>query len=189
LLFTFNQPFEISHLEIAFLEGQKYSSFFDIYASTDYVTWEPVIVQDTSCDFSGGFQVFEFPSEKSSTVYSYLKFVGHTNSSDNTNNISELKIFGTPQPVSKTTNSSQRKVIIYPNPARTYFNISIEEPSMNPNSIRILDNTGRIVFDDVFYSGLNTIQLPGNLYSGVYVVELRYSNITLYSQRLIINRQ
>ena len=62
LLFSLIQPFKISHLEIAFLLGQKYSSYFDIYASKDSLIWDPILIQAKSCNFSGDMQVFNFPS-------------------------------------------------------------------------------------------------------------------------------
>src|SRR5659263_419854 len=56
LLLKLAEPFKISHLEIAFLSGQKYSSYFDIYASKDKLIWEPILINTASCNFSGNIQ-------------------------------------------------------------------------------------------------------------------------------------
>ena len=45
------QPSKISHLELAFLKGQKYESYFDIYGSIDNINWEPILTKSISCSF------------------------------------------------------------------------------------------------------------------------------------------
>ncbi len=64
LLFNLPAPCKISHLQVAFLTGQKYESYFDIYASKDSTIWDPVLFKASSCDFSGSYQVFDFPEAK-----------------------------------------------------------------------------------------------------------------------------
>jgi len=80
LLFKLSRPFKISHVVLAFLPGQQYKSYFDIYASKDNIIWESVLTGMESCSFSGERQVFDFPSLYTNTEYSYLKYVGHGNS-------------------------------------------------------------------------------------------------------------
>ncbi|MGD0754928.1 MAG: T9SS type A sorting domain-containing protein [Bacteroidales bacterium] len=189
LSFALIEPYKISYLEIAFLPGQMYSSYFDIYASKDSITWEPILIQDTSCNFSGDLQVFDFPASSTNTEYSFLKYVGHGNSLNTWNNISEFKIFGTAQQNPGSTNNEKMKIIIYPNPAKDFFNISIDAPNLQPVRVRLIDYSGKIVFEDsIFSPGLNNIQIPGNLSSGVYSVELRSGTTKLDDQKLIINK-
>ena len=64
LLLKLDGTYKISHLVIAFLEGQKYTSYFDIFASKDNLTWEPVLINAKSCNFSGQCQVLISLNEK-----------------------------------------------------------------------------------------------------------------------------
>jgi uncharacterized repeat protein (TIGR02059 family) len=181
-------PYKISHLQLAFLKGQKYESYFDIYASQDEIIWKPILTTVASCNFSGDFQVFDFPGSETSTEYLYIKFVGQGNSLNKLNTISEFKIFGNLQQNPGNENTEKGNIIIYPNPAQDYFNISIEGPNLEPDKIRIIDFSGNIVFEDLLVPGIKNIQVPNNFSTGVYVVELRSGNLILDAQKLIINR-
>ena len=146
LLLKLAEPFKISYLELAFLQGQRYKSYFDIYASKDNLIWEPIMTNLSSCDFSGDRQVFDFPVLKTNTEYSYLKYVGHGNSLNTSNNISEFSIFGSSTKNPGSANPEKIKFIIYPNPAKDFFYISIDEPSLQPIKVRIIDFSGKIVY-------------------------------------------
>src|SRR5450759_193666 len=91
-----------------------------------------------------------------------------------------------PNPGSGDT--EERNIVIYPNPAQDFFNISIEDPILAPVIIRLIDFSGRIVFEDSFESGIKNIQIPNKFVPGVYIVELRSGSVTLDAQKLIINR-
>ena len=182
------EPFMVSHLRLAFLKGQKFSSYFDIYASSDNIIWEPILIKTSSCDFSGDFQVFDFPLSFNDKEFNYIKFIGHGNTLDFINNISEFKIFGTLQDIPGYGNAEDSKIFIYPNPAYDLFNISIEEPSIKPDSVRLIDFSGKIVFEDSIESSIKNIQIPNYVSSGIYIVELRSGLITLYAQKLLVNR-
>jgi uncharacterized repeat protein (TIGR02059 family) len=189
LLLKLGEPFKISYLELAFLQGQCYESYFDIYASKDNLTWESIMTNLSSCDFSGDRQVFDFPVLNTNTEYSYLKYVGHENSLNTWNNISEFSIFGSSTKNPGSANSEKIKLIIYPNPAKDFFYVSIAEPSMQPIKVRIIDSSGKIVFEVSMLSpGVKNIQIPDNLYSGIYVVEAISGSIKLDAQKLIIRR-
>jgi hypothetical protein len=186
LLIQLAEPFKISHIEISFLPQQRYSSYFDIYASKDNLVWEPILTNATSCNFTGNMQVFDFPLLKIYTLYAYIKAVGHGNTSDKMNVISEFKIFGLRQ--DNAANAEARSVIVYPNPAFDYFNISIEEPELNPDFVRLIDFSGKIVFEDSFEQSIKNIQIPSNLKAGIYTIELKSAKITVYAQKLVVIR-
>jgi hypothetical protein len=112
--------------------------------------------------------------------------VGHGNSLNSWNYISEFKIFGLLQQNPGSGDTEKRNVIIYPNPAQDFFNISIEEPTLEPDMIRIIDFSGRIVFGDSLEPGIRNVQIPTNLKTGVYIVELRSGSLTLDAQKLMI---
>jgi hypothetical protein len=125
LLLKLAEPFKISYVELAFLQGQQYESYFDIYASKDNLIWEPFLTKEVSCNFSGDRQVFDFPSTNTDKEYSYIKYIGHGNSLNTWNIISEFKIIGTAQQNLGSGNTNKSNISIYPNPASDFFNISI----------------------------------------------------------------
>lgn len=188
LLLELSDPFKLSHLEIGFLSGQKFASYFDILASKDNISWESVLPGTSSCDFSGGMQVFNFPLAKTNTEFSYIKLIGHGNSENTWNYVSELRLFGMLQQNSGTPNPEGSSIVIYPNPARDYFNISIEDPKLQPNIIRIIDLSGRIILTDTMAPGIMTVQIPGRLNSGIYIVEMCNGDIILAAKKVIIER-
>ncbi len=189
LLFKLGEPFKISYVDLAFLQGQRYASYFDIYASKDNLTWEPIMTSLSSCDFSGDRQVFDFPVLNSNTEYSFLKYVGHGNSLNTSNNISEFSIFGSSSKNPGSANPEKIKLVIYPNPAKDFFYVSIDEPVLQPITVRIIDFSGKIEFEySMVGPGPKNIQIPDNLYSGIYVVEAITSSMKLDAQKLIIKR-
>jgi hypothetical protein len=114
--------------------------------------------------------------------------VGHGNSLNRWNYISEIKIAGVIAQNSSVSDSENRKVIIYPNPAKNYFNISVEGSTIEPDTFRIIDLSGRIALDGFFNQGTKNVQIQDNLESGVYLVEVKSGVTTIDSQRLIISR-
>ena len=188
LTFTLARSFNVSYLEIAFLPGQRYESFFDIYASKDNLNWDPILLNASSCNFSGDFQIFDFPSSDISTQYSYVKLIGHGNSLNKLNSYSEIKVIGYIPQNSRANSSDSRKIIIYPNPAQSFFNISLEEPDIEPDTFKIIDSSGRTVLEDSFTKGIKNVQIPDNLSSGIYLIELGSGKTILDVQKLIIYR-
>ena len=188
LLVKLAAPFKISHLDIAFLKTQTYSSMFDIYASMDNLIWEPILVQEASCDFSGNTQVFEFPTAKTNSEYSYVKLVGHGNSLNKLNNISEFEILGAIVEDPNMEQPNGVKIFMYPNPATDFFNISVEEPTLNPEFVVILDLSGKVVLKEAFGQGIKNIQLPSSLQAGIYIVELKSGDMILFANKILVNR-
>jgi hypothetical protein len=133
-------------------------------------------------------QAFDFPAINTNTGYSYIKYVGHGNSVNSLNSISEIGIYGIKVLSPAPGNTPKITTNIYPNPAQSFFNISIDEPSIAPKLIRILDYSGRVVFEDTCSQGLNTVQLPVTLFSGFYFVELRSGSIIFDTKKLVISR-
>jgi hypothetical protein len=184
--FKLSEPFKISHLIIAFLPEQVYSSYFDIYVSKDNLTWIPVLTKVESCNFSGNLQVFDFPVSASSMPYSYIRFDGHGNSLNTLNTISEFKVYGIPQQSTSKGNTEKRNIVIYPNPATNVLNISIVDPTLNPDKLKIMDLDGKIVYENVINPETKTLKVPINLSTGIYVVSFNDNNSVLFSQKLLI---
>ncbi len=184
LLLRLTGSYKISHIEKTFLKGQRYSSAFDVYASPDNVIWDPVLIQAASCDFSGDPQIFDFPEALTDKEYSYVKFIGHGNTRDDMNIISEFNVFGTETKVLP----GEKGITIYPNPASDILNISVNEEELIPDSVRIYDLSGKIVYENFYGSGLISVQIPSNIRSGVYIVNLSLGSLTLYAQQIVIRR-
>jgi uncharacterized repeat protein (TIGR02059 family) len=184
--FKLSEPFKITHLVISFLPGQTYSSYFDIYASKDNVTWEPILTKVSSCNFSGDLQAFDFPVTASNNSYSYLRYDGHGNSSNTLNTISEFKVYGIPQQSASKGNNEKRTVVLYPNPATDVLNISIVDPTLAPDKLKIMDLYGKLVYEDILNPETKNLKVPINLSAGIYIVSFNDNNSVLYSQKLLI---
>jgi uncharacterized repeat protein (TIGR02059 family) len=188
LMFALAKSFKISHLEISFLYGQKYSSYFDIYATKDSLNWDLILENASSCDFSGDMQVFDFPESMTSTEYSFIKLVGHGNSLNSWNDFSEIKVFGHNAQNPDLNELKNIKIVFYPNPAKDFLNISINEETFHPCSFRVVDFSGSSIFEGLLNQGLNSVQIPNTIKSGAYLIELRLNKLILDVQKLIINR-
>ena len=187
LLFNLPSPCKISHLQVAFLTGQKYESYFDIYASKDNTIWDPVLFKASSCDFSGSYQIFDFPEANGSVEYSFLKLVGHGNSFDNWNNISELKIFGSNgDNDSKSSSYNSGYITLYPNPASESINVLILEPSSEPQSLKIYNSSGQLCLEQNLDAGMNYFRFSISLKPGIYVAKIHQSGLITHTQKLIV---
>ena len=186
IMLTLSSPVKISHLQMAFLHGQKFESYFDIYASKDNISWAPILMNAASCDFSGNIQVFDFPESKKDVDYSFIKVVGHGNSLNSWNHFSEIKIFGnaTQNTISSSDNES---ILIYPNPAKDFFNILIKEPVDERQVIRIFDLNGKICLESYLDQGITELHFPINLKPGFYIIKVTQGKITVLTHNFIIS--
>jgi uncharacterized repeat protein (TIGR02059 family) len=179
------EPFNIKHVKVAFQSGQKKASYFDLLASNDTLTWDPILTKSASCGFSGDLQVFEFPEAKAFEEYRFIKVVGHSNSVDAWNYISEFKIFGYRH--RNTSEYDQQAVKIYPNPAHEVLNIRIDKTTLKPDFIKIINLAGKIVFQDKMNPDDKEFQIPIDLRQGIYIVQIGAGDITLFTQKLVVN--
>lgn len=186
LTMSLTDPFKIDHVQIALLPTQKYESYFDILASKDNILWEPIIIRASSCDFSGNLQNFDFPVEKNSISYSYIKLVGHGNSLNNMNNYSEIKLFGTLGEKSSNPALQPENISIYPNPATDFINVLVLEPPTETQLLRIFDYSGVLRFTANIESGVNNLQIPISLFPGAYVAQVLLGKLIVYAKPLIV---
>ncbi|MEN6352679.1 MAG: SwmB domain-containing protein, partial [Bacteroidales bacterium] len=83
---------------------------------------------------------------------------------------------------------------IYPNPAQDILNISIQYPNNSsieeiPNSssiIRFIDLSGKVVSEKSLDPGVKEIQIPINLRSGIYIVQMISDGLTVATNKLIV---
>lgn len=187
LRFDMPLPFKISHLLLSFLPDQNFESYFDIFASVDKKSWEPVLLNAKSCDFSGGPQIFDFPLNKTSTDYTSVKLVGHGNSLNSWNYFSEFKLFGSPGEAPDTISVTPESIYIYPNPASEFINVLVLEPFEKAQNLRIIDFSGRLCQEILLEPGLNNIKVPLNLKPGIYVTQVILGKLITFSQKLLVS--
>ncbi len=187
LIFELEKPVEVSFIELAFLEGQKLQSRFDLWGSKDNITWEPLLLDAGSSDFADGFQVFEIPETINKTKYSYIKFIDLGNSKGELRYVSEFRLFG-------ASDVNGVDMNVYPNPARDNVNISILNPNLSldaslPTTVRIIkivNIRGAVVLERLIEADVNDIQLPINLKPGTYFINLLSGGTILSSKKLIV---
>jgi hypothetical protein len=184
LLIELKELFSIQYLKLAFRPGQKNESYFNILGSDDKETWEPILIKSASCGFSGDPQVFDFPPSKAEKEFKFVKLTGQGNPYDNWNYISEIRIFG-----HRHRNQLEYEslpVKLYPNPAKEIINIRIDEPNLSPDFIKIINLLGKVVFQEILDPQIREFQLPVNLKTGIYIVQMGSGDLTLFTQKLII---
>lgn len=184
IIMELKEAFNIQHVKIAFQPGQKTESFFDVYGSADKETWEPILTKSSSCGFSGDLHVFDFPASKAQVDFRFIKLVGHSNSANSWNYISEFKVFGSRQ--KNPANYEDLPVKLYPNPAQESVNIRIDDPSVTPDFIRILNMTGQVLYEEKMDPGIKNLLVPLNLRSGTYILQMGSGGLTLFTQKLIV---
>jgi hypothetical protein len=185
LILELKEPFSVQHVKLAFQTGQKKESYFDIMGSEDKETWEPILTKSNSCAFSGDLQVFDFPPSKTGKEFKYIQLIGHCNSVDTWNYISEFKIFGYKH---KNPSSYENQIIkIYPNPAHEFINVKIEDTNIAPDFIRILSLSGKVLIEDKVDPGVSEFRLPIDLMQGLYIVQIGEGKMTIFGQKLIVS--
>ena len=184
LIMELKELFNIQHVKIAFQPGQKRESYFDILGSDDRLIWEPILIKSASCGFSGDLQVFDFPLSKTGKEFRFVKFVGHSNSADSWNYISEFKIFGYKH--RNPTSYDNQPVKLYPNPAHNLVNIRIDDSTLKPDFIRIINLAGKIVFKDKVNPDIKELQVQLDLIQGAYIVQMGSGDLTLFTQKLVV---
>jgi hypothetical protein len=185
LIMELKDLFNVQHVKIAFQPGQKKTSYFDILGSSDRETWEPILSKSASCGFSGDLHVFNFPESKASLEFRYIKLIGHSNSTDTWNYISEFKIFG--YKYRNPGSYEEQPVKLYPNPANVLVNVRIDDTTLKPDFIRIVNLTGKVVYEDELDPEIRDFQIPLDIKKGIYIVQLGSGELTFFAQKLVVN--
>jgi len=89
--YRLTEPKEIDKIKIAFYNGHTRSTIFDILVSTDGFTWQEVFSGQSSGTTSQ-FETFEFEP----ITAKYIRIVGHGNTSNAWNSITEVDFDGKP---------------------------------------------------------------------------------------------
>ena len=187
LLLELKGPFNVQHVKLAFQPGYKRESYFDILGSEDMIKWDLILSKTNSCAFSGNLQVFDFPQSKAEKEYNYIKLVGYGNSLDMWNYISEFKIFG--YKYKNPATYEELPVKIFPNPAQEFVNIKIDDTALKFDFMKIIDLAGNIVYQNELDPDVKEIQIFPDLKQGLYIIQMGSDNLTLFSQKLVVNRK
>ncbi len=79
-----------------------------------------------------------------------------------------------------------RKVVIYPNPALDRIIISISDPTVVLDYIRIINLSGKVVFQDNMNPDIKEFQIPVNLLPGIYFVQMGLNNRPRFTEKLVV---
>lgn len=93
---------------------------------------------------------------------------------------------GTWQAGARIYKGSDTEVILYPNPAYDFFYVIIPDSEITYHIIRVHDINGRLVLVDSLNIGLNPIQIPGKLSTGLYNISIEATDMSLIKKKLII---
>lgn len=89
ITFSLDGYSNVCTLAIAFYNGHKRNSYFDIQISTDGRTWKTVSEGNASCGFSDKTEYFDIKP----TAANYVRLLCHGNSVNEWNSISEISIY------------------------------------------------------------------------------------------------
>lgn len=179
------QPFIIDHLKLSFSAGDVGVSLFDIYGSNDSLIWDPLIINAVSCGFSGNLQTF--PTDDINLVpYKLVKFVGHGNSLNGLNKLSELKIMGST--VSHGNDLIEINMTVYPNPAERFINILFDKSPIGEQVIRVLNLLGDVAYEACFFTGQSYLQIPISFPPGIYFIQLISNKKICGSSKVIVQK-
>lgn len=79
---------EITGVDLTFWASVQRTYTFDIDVSDNGTTWRPVLTKETSANNTSGAQAFRFAGRQAR----YVRFIGHGNSVNNLNTLSEITI-------------------------------------------------------------------------------------------------
>jgi len=80
----------ISYVKIAFYNGGQRTAYFDLQVSDDDVNWRDILIGAESGGVSTNLETFDFTD----ITAQYIRYVGHGNSANSWNSISEVEIWG-----------------------------------------------------------------------------------------------
>jgi len=112
----------VTHVRIAFYNGNQRQSRFDLQVSSNGTTWTNVLTNQLSNGTSTAEQMFDFAD----TQAQYVRYLGHGNTVNLWNSLTEVSIFGsvcascpTPTPPAVTPTPTPTPVTATPTPTST----------------------------------------------------------------------
>jgi Secretion system C-terminal sorting domain len=77
-------------------------------------------------------------------------------------------------------------VKLYPNPARESVNVRIEDMTMKADFIRIVNLTGKVVYEDKLDPEIRDFQIPVDFRPGIYILQMGSGELTFFAQKLVV---
>jgi len=101
-----------------------------------------------------------------------------------------LRVKNHTTPVTRKVKHSETNTVIYPNPSNGNFTIKFPFSTSGLNTVKVLDQTGKILLQKTVISGVQNISLNQGIASGLYTVQITNS-VTgkTENQKLIVNKQ
>lgn len=145
---------ELKAIGIAFFKGDERASYFDILVSNDGQNWTNLLTNQSSSGQQLSIELFPFTS----TYAKYLRYVGHGNSQNEWNSVTEIQIDSSKIVTKLATQKQDYAIKLYPNPSKDgHFTITgasqvkqitvtnlegknIEEYSLDENHFTIYQN-------------------------------------------------
>jgi hypothetical protein len=185
LVFELAQASTLSHFNLAFHGGNTRKTYFDIYASSDNVTWDLIMNNVSSCGFSLNRQMFQMPGTKTSNSYKFVKLVGHMNSANTWNSYTEFKVYGNPETAQKATisaldKSTQEVVEVYPNPAIDNVYVKVNTDA----TIWVYSLSGELVHEQQTDGDITKIDFQFK--SGAYFIQVISNEVKLCTKKIIV---
>ena len=153
----------INSIEIAFYKGDERQSIFSIWGSKDGQNWDTLISWQSSSGSNLGYELFDLPNR----YYKYLRYIGHGNSMNAWNSVTELKIDSN---VVTSIDEETSLIQVYPNPTHGSVQISSSE---SIQQVSVFDLRGSLI--DLWKGDelQSHLQLPS---SGVYLFHIQLTS-------------
>ena len=157
----------VSAIKIAFHEGDKRQSRFDIFYSENGVNWRVVKAGNTSSGSTADFETFEFSQPIDAKK---IRLIGK----DYRMAISEVKFdLATTSTPLVETDSRNKLFSVYPNPMiNSELNIELSRELDSELVVDIMDTLGRSVFMTKALADNKKITINTNLTAGTYIVKV-----------------
>jgi hypothetical protein len=174
--------YELSHIQCSFGDNETKKAYFDIYGSTDNITWNEIQYDLSSCGFSNLEHTYDVDG-----TYKYLKIVANGNSIDMSNSFSEVEIYAIAQAPTGIETENEQSVTVYPNPVNTEINIA--NLPVGFYSLAVYSIDGKIVQEQVLetYTSGEILSVDVSfLEKGNYIVNIvDENNQSVFSQKIL----
>ncbi len=171
--FDLNKVFTIKSIDIAFFKGNERKSFIEIQVSEDGIVYENVL-QSASSGNTIDFENFDFDDINGR----YIKIIGHGNSSNAWNSITEIKI-NTESISTSMLLKDSNKMQLFPNPYETgSLNVSFSESVPINSTIKFVNVNGKNVLELILEDYKKSMQISdlSMLETGIYQVVVSSRN-------------
>lgn len=169
LEFCFTNQKLIEGINIAFYNGNLRSTTFDVLYTTDGKNWINALTNIQSSGKTVDFEWFKF---NSSIQVWKLRIVGHGNSINTWNSITEVNFSNSI--TGNNTLSTSNLFEVYPNPAQNFLKIKLSERIKNKGEIlQILNSAGEVVFEQKINEDHEFFIDTQNFSSGIYFIKTK----------------